>query len=543
MKSKLARMLTLMLAALAAAAAIWGGCLLVSRNFLFWNGVLLARDAQSLTLTGRPMKNLDRLLELTRLEQLDLRGTGLTVEQYQWLRQEMPRCAVEWDVPVAGGFYSRDTQSITVKALSEADIYALQYLPKLKNIDASGWEDYPRILEFTQAYPQYRLRYQVELAGEQWEADQPALMLRDADAQELEQKLPLFSRLESVLLTGQLPPRQELKALQDAFPDIFFLWKMDAFGQELETDMTALNLAGMSLGSARELGELLAYFPGLEVVELSGTDIPQQELLELARSYPSIQFLFDIQIGDRWFHTGDTELDLSNIPFSDTAEVEALLPAFHQLEKVVMCQCGIPSPEMDALNKRHGDIRFVWSVNLAGVEFRTDAVHFTPNRWGLKCTDDNIADLQYCTDMVCVDIGHATMVTRCDWVRNMPCLKYLVLAETGISDLTPLEGLDNLVFLELFLSKVKDYSPLVKLKNLEDLNLCYTTGDPTPIGKMTWLKRLWWSGNWKERTTLPKLLTDTETNFLSRSSTGDGWRTGQHYYEMRDFIGMAYMTG
>ena len=233
MKSKLARMLTLMLAALAAAAAIWGGCLLVSRNFLFWNGVLLARDAQSLTLTGRPMKNLDRLLELTQLERLDLRGTGLTVEQYQWLRQEMPRCAVEWDVPVAGGFYSRDTQSITVKALSEADIHALQYLPKLKSIDASGWEDYPRILEFTQAYPQYRLRYQVELAGEQWEADQPALMLRDADAQELEQKLPLFSRLESVLLTGQLPPRQELKALQDAFPDIFFLWKMDAFGQEI----------------------------------------------------------------------------------------------------------------------------------------------------------------------------------------------------------------------------------------------------------------------------------------------------------------------
>ena len=543
MKSKLARVLTLILATLAAAAAIWGGILLVGRNFLFWNGALLARDAQSLTLTGRPMKNLDRLLELTQLERLDLRGTGLTVEQYQWLRQEMPRCAVEWDVPVGDTFYSRDTESITVHRLSEADIHALQYLPKLKRIDASGWTEYSRILEFTREHPQYQLHCQVELAGEWWESDQPALMLRDADAQELEQKLPLFSQLESVLLTGQLPPRQELKALQEAFPEVFFLWKMDAFGQELETDMTALNLSGVTLGSARELGELLAYFPGLEVVELSGTDIPRQELLELARAYPGIQFLFDIQIGDRWFHTGQTELDLSNIPFSDTGEVEALLPAFHQLEKVVMCQCGIPSPEMDALNKRHENIRFVWSVDLAGIQFRTDSVHFTPNRWGLKCTDENIADLQYCTDMVCVDIGHATMVTHCDWVRNMPGLKYLVLAETGISDLTPLEGLDNLVFLELFLSKVKDYSPLVKLKNLEDLNLCYTTGDPTPIGEMTWLKRLWWSGNWKARTTLPKLLPDTETNFLSRSSTGDGWRTGQHYYEMRDFIGMAYMTG
>ena len=324
MKQKLARVLTLTLAALAAAAAIWGGVRLVNRNYLFWNGTLLARDAHSLTLTGRPMKNLDRLLELMELERLDLRGTGLTVEQYEWLRQQMPRCAVQWDVPVGDAFYSRDTESITVHSLSEADIHALQYLPKLKNIDASGWTDYPRILEFTKNYPQYRLRCQVELAGEQWESDQPALMLRNADARELEERLPLFSRLESVLLTGQLPPLPELRALQEAFPEVFFLWKMDAFGQELETDMTALNLAGLPLDNARELGELLAYFPGLEVVELSGTDIPRQELLELARSYPDIQFLFDIPIGDRWFHTGQTELDLSNIPFSNAGEVEAL---------------------------------------------------------------------------------------------------------------------------------------------------------------------------------------------------------------------------
>ena len=108
MTQKLARVLTLTLAALAAAAAIWGGVRLVNRNYLFWNGTLLARDAHSLTLTGRPMKNLDRLLELTELERLDLRGTGLTVEQYEWLRQQMPRCAVQWDVPVGdAGVYHR----------------------------------------------------------------------------------------------------------------------------------------------------------------------------------------------------------------------------------------------------------------------------------------------------------------------------------------------------------------------------------------------------------------------------------------------------
>jgi hypothetical protein len=142
-----------------------------------------------------------------------------------------------------------------------------------------------------------------------------------------------------------------------------------------------------------------------------------------------------------------------------------------------------------------------------------------------------------------VDIRHQVKVTDCSWVKNMPKLRYLVLAETGISDLSPLENNESIVFLELFLSKVKDYSVLATCTGIEDLNLCYTQGDPTPIGEMTWLKRLWWSGCWKARKELKDKLPDTYTEYLSLSSTGRGWREGQHYYDMRDFIGMEYMTG
>ena len=145
--------------------------------------------------------------------------------------------------------------------------------------------------------------------------------------------------------------------------------------------------------------------------------------------------------------------------------------------------------------------------------------------------------------MVCVDIGHAKKVTSCAWAANMPKLKYLVLAETGISDISPLEGLEELVFLELFLSRVRDLTPLKSCTALEDINLCYTHGDPAPLGEMKWLKRVWWTGNWKAKRDLPKLLPDTQLEFSSPSSTGKGWREGQHYYAMRDLIGMKYMTG
>jgi len=60
---------------------------------------------------------------------------------------------------------------------------------------------------------------------------------------------------------------------------------------------------------------------------------------------------------------------------------------------------------------------------------------------------------------------------------------------------------------------------------------------------MTWLKRLWWTGSWLARTNLADKLPNTYAEYLSPSSTGKGWREGQNYYDMRDFIGMDYMKG
>jgi len=531
------------LTALAAAVVLWAGFRALQRDYVFWNGSLLPRHTQSLDITGRKMKNPEAFLGFTDLRRLDARDTGMTPEQYEWFRQALPGCYVLWDIPIQGAYYSQDTRELHVQALTDEEADNLQYLPSLNLVDVGGWEDYPRIHALRKRYPDLTVRYRVQIAGEWWDSDVVSMILEDADAGELMEKLLWFDRLESILLTGSVPEQSDLQQLQKQYPDIFFLWKMDALGMTLETDITSLDLSGIDLDSVEELRKLLPYFPKLETVTLNSDGLSQQALIALAKEYPDIFFLFDLTFGDYTLRTDAEEIDISNTPLTDVSSVEEILHCFPNLQKVVMCACGIPSPDMDALNRKYADIRFVWSVELAGKLFRTDAVHFTPNRWGLSCDNENIYDLRYCTDMVCVDIGHHIKVTNCEWVRFMPNLKYLVLAETGISDLTPLENHENLVFLEIFLSKVKDYSPLVTCKALEDLNLCYTQGDPAPIGEMTWLKRLWWAGCWAGRTYLADKLPDTYAEYLSLSSTGRGWREGQHYYDMRDFIGMEYMVG
>ncbi len=124
----------------------------------------------------------------------------------------------------------------------------------------------------------------------------------------------------------------------------------------------------------------------------------------------------------------------------------------------------------------------------------------------------------------------------------MPNLKYLIAADCQLLDIEPLTGLDQLVYLEIFMTRVTDYSPLLTCTALEDLNICYTQGDPEIIKQMTWLKRLWWAGCPIEEEEFQAYLPDTKLSFYRGSSTGRGWRSGQHYYDMRDLLGMPYLT-
>ena len=46
-----------------------------------------------------------------------------------------------------------------------------------------------------------------------------------------------------------------------------------------------------------------------------------------------------------------------------------------------------------------------------------------------------------------------------------------------------------------------------------------------------------------EEAEFQEYLPDTHLMFLHHSSTGNGWRQLQNYYDMRDILGMHYMWG
>jgi len=64
--------------------------------------------------------------------------------------------------------------------------------------------------------------------------------------------------------------------------------------------------------------------------------------------------------------------------------------------------------------------------------------------------------------------------------------------------------------------------------------------------QMPWLKNLWVNRlgvTPKEHAELQEALPNTRIESEHGWPTGNGWREGQRYYEMRDIVGMGYMKG
>ena len=490
-KTKIAIVLVAVLALLAAAVI---GYLhyqnekVYNATYIVIDGVEYERAVTSLDFSGTGITELDKLKELTTLQSLDLRGTGISIEQYKDLQAALPACSIFWSVPFQGTYYDSDIMVLDITALSGTDVDVISCFSRLKAIRATGCTDYDALAALMERYPHINVTYTVEFSGEQYVSYTDTLNIVNPDLDEIRSKIGYMPKVTTVYLTGTMPAKEDLLALKEDYPEITFGYDFEVFG-----------IAVNSL---------------------------------------------------------DDFIDLSGIQFGSTEEVEAILPYFYNLQQVDMVNCGFSNDTMDALNKRYRDVKFVWTVNVCGLTLRTDARYFMPVKYKVKSANaSQCVNLKYCTDMEVIDLGHYG-TSNVDFVEHMPNLKYLLLCDAYITDLTAIGNCISLEYLELFQSRVTDFWPLTNLTNLRDLNLagvpCFikewsreygTFGDYTPLLQMTWLDRLWLQYNNLNKATreeLQEALPNTMMVFQHSSHTGGGFRFTPRYFEQRDIIGMYY---
>lgn len=510
------RILALVLAAAAGFTALGVGLKYYRDSHIFLDGRVYPRDAAS----------------------LDLRGTEISLSHYDALRTCLPDCEIVWDIPFQGTLYPEGTQEVTVSSLSWDDLAVLDYFPALKTVSAEACTDYPQLAALKERRPDLEVRYTVTVDGRAYPHDTRTLVIQDITDEQigLLKYLPDLESIQAEACTD-LP---QLKKMWEARPECSVSYFVPIADSRYTQDTTELELTGANLS---ELLQQLPYLPEMKKITLYDPVGSADTLQALLKTYPEISFFWKMDVLGVTVTSDDREVDLSGLPLDSPEPVKEAMAYFPNAEQVTLCDCGLDNETLAAFREEmRGQYKVVWSVAVGYLTLRTDDTCYMPGKYNRGVNDTHAYNLRYCEDMVCIDVGHKP-ITHCEWAAYMPNLKYLILADTGVSDLTPLTGLEHLIYLEAFLTRVKDYSPLLTCTALEDLNLCYTHGDPEPIKQMTWLKRLWWAESPLSVEEFQQYLPDTQLMFLHHSSTGNGWRRGQNYYDMRDLLGVPYMGG
>lgn len=471
----------------------------------------------------------------------DLTDHLLSEEQYLDICQQYPDSQILWMVPFQDTRYPMDTESIVVRSLTEAEAQDLDYLKNLTLVDGTQCTDYSALLYLQERRPDCQVLYQVSVGGTSCSSTSQELTVSNIKAAELEEALSLLPQLRSLTLEGTLPEPEELLTLQTAFPSVEMKFTLSIGGRSLPSDVQCIDLTGISI-TQQELAGILPLFQNANTLILADTNLTDAELKALAGQFPDIFFLCTMEFAGKPFSTDSTEIDISGCPIS-VEETEALLPFFPNLSKLNMSYCGIDDASMDALNRRYPEISIVWTLQIGHATVRTDDTIFYPAsivEYDLP-SNEELKKLRYCTEMIAIDIGHSK-ATECDWVEYMPHLKYLILADTKITDLTPLSSLKELIYLELFTMDLTDYSPLLGCTALQDLNIGSTYADPEPLSKMTWLHNLSWHGILKDpelsekARKLEEQLPDTNVVLETWRNIGGIWRFLPNYYVFRELL-------
>ena len=542
--------LLLLLLSLAGAVAVF------LNSHVFVAGRVVSTEVTELDLSGREVGSLLSLKRCRDLKELDLRGCDVSEADLAALREALPACVIRYDIIVGENRYDADTAELTLPDLPE-DWKALTKLAPLRSLTAERCTTPSAAAERQRALPACAMDWKLGLGGEWFDVntEDMRLTLPDVGSAELLSQLPWFPALKSVTLENAVLSPDEQRSILAACPGVEFRWPVQAGDQLLSCDVTELSLAGEQAVELSALEAVLDLLPSLRRLDFTGSAVPGEERMAFMDRHPELEGSWTVSLMGTTYPWNTQLLDFNNVTFTqeDFAALEDAIPQFPLLEQVEMCDTGVPYTALDALNKKYENVKIVWMVRFGtnnAYALRTDKTYFRLSEYGEyppAMTDEDARILGYCTDMVAIDLGHQNF-TSLSWLEGMTHLKYLIIVESPIQDLSSLSKLKELVYLEIFKTDVTDLAALKECPSLKALNCCYikTSGDKAykALKEMPQLEYLWYCGNHmttEQLNSLKKLNTKLVT-FTVRGgeSSGGRWRYMQYYYDMRDALGHAW---
>lgn len=498
----------------------------------------------------------------------DLRGETLSCAEYDALKAQFPACSIRWSVPVGETSADSESEALTLPALSERMIDALSYLPKLTRVTLETPPDAALLARARSEYPNLAMEWSVTLGGKTFDSDTESVDLTNANvtSEALFAAFSALPALKTADLSGASVAPEDVFALQDAFPSIRISYLLELCGKSFSLDDTSLDLTNASAFDPAALMEKLGCFTALETVDVTGCALTNEEKAALVNAYPSVFFLNDVAFPFGLTVQSDvSELDLSAYHVDDPVALTDLLLLLPKLTYLDMCRCGPSDEEMAVLRDALPNAKVVWMINVKYWEMRTDVTAFSmgnryktpfPDGKGRYLTDSkfsykrisaaDIAPLQYCTDLIALDMGHAINIKDISVLRYLTKIRYLVISLMDLTDISVLENLPELEYLEIYYNYIPDEQMpvLLKLKKLRFLSC--GANDFTSIDvlkQLTDLERLWVNMIPFTDEQIAELESALPNTLLCIKRNQDPGRVGwlkdnRGYLEMRELFGM-----
>lgn len=476
-KSIIIAVVLVILLALAATAVIcYRNNQIYHATYLIMDEVEYRRDSTSLDLSGKTINELDKVKELTSLKELNLRDTGITIDQYDDLQAALPECEITWSVPFQGGFVDHDVTDLTVVALSDADFQILPYLKELKSISAPNCRKYDELLRLVAEYPEIDVSYNVEIGGKIYEGTSETIDISNPNTDEIIEKLSYMPKVHTINLDGDLPANEKLLQLQQAWPGITFIFDFEVFGLPVNTMDEFIDLSGIQVGSAEAVDAIIPHFYKLTQIDMVNCGIGNDDMDALNKRYRDIKIVWRINACGIWLRT----------------DAKYFMPVQYHVGSATGAQCY--------------NLRYCTDLQVI------DLGHYGTN---------DLTFLEYLPNLKYFLACEATAYDMVP-VGNCTSLEYIELQMSNAADLWPLTNLTNLRDLNLAEIPWDDFTPLMQMTWLDRL----------------WFSKN--GLNYARQDMIREALPNTITIFYSGGHTTSGFRYTPRYFEQRDILGMYY---
>ncbi|MBR3504048.1 MAG: leucine-rich repeat domain-containing protein [Clostridia bacterium] len=486
---------------------------------------------REMALGGHPLPDADALARVFEsheaLTLVDLRGAELTAEETDALRERFPRI----------GFISEGASLSFSVASPEDAADTLARVPESTHVILTGYAFAPEEYGALAArFPGLSLDANISLDGQSVSTGATEISLSGRSADDaLADELRLFPALEKLTLGESRPTAAARLKESLGLSEIGFRFNGELFdARTIDADMR-----GVPDFDADELAALLSTQPQIKTVRL---DTPDEVMMNVVNAYKDrVRFDFNVTAFGKTYSTADTFIDFDTMPLedSDVDELMSLIARMPGLKAVYMYDSTLSKESMDRLFDGNPDVFFGWTIKMCKKYIiRTDITAFSTQLGSPQhtYTQKDFWPLRYCKNIQALDLGH-NAITDASFLTNFPHLKFLIIADNALTDITPLAELKELEYFELFMNyDLKDYTPLSGLP-LKDLNVRCPEGTRNKFTADAFIPIKTLERFWATKALFPKAeeerlreaLPDCEISITDSHSTGDGWRENGYY--------------